>query len=343
MIDIGFYMRIAEFKKLLGQIHPIHKPDVPRWLDSQRSPTPVVFNIETTNACSMSCFFCPRTTLMTRPVKTMSPDVFRNIANQLTPHPAELWREWVAFAERNYSVPQDEVSENAFFLYVLPRVLVLHGYGDPLLDPHIPDYIKYLSQRDIPTYFSCNPANINLGKTANAFENGLTYIKYSIDSLVSSARGKDAFKRDYPQIMQVLNMKAKKNYQTRVIITMIDLGLDEYESLKEMFEGTDVYIYQKSPDQAWLTGKEKPKSIHWSEPCQFPWSSISINSSGLVIPCGEMYDPDVVLGDTRTQSLEEIWNGEEYAKLRRAHVFNTPGIRCTNGTCDMKVLGKFLV
>ena len=50
---------------------------------------------------------------------------FRDIAPQLTPHPAPLWERWLQFAEREYHIPQDEQSENAFFLYILPRVVVL--------------------------------------------------------------------------------------------------------------------------------------------------------------------------------------------------------------------------
>ena len=340
MIDIGFYMRLKEFKNILPEIPPGQRDEICVWLDKQRSSTPVVFNIETTNACNMTCPFCPRTTLMTRPVKTMSRDVFADIAAQLVPHPPELWNEWAQFANEVYGVPPNEQSENAFFLYILPKVLVLHGYGDPLLDPHIPDYVGILTGRDIPTYFSCNPANINLGKTANVFENGLTYIKYSIDSLSASVRGKDAFKQDYPQIMAVLDMKAKHNYKTQVIITMINLGRDEYESLKDAFAGTDVYIYQKSLDQAWMVGGDKPLSIHWSEFCQMPWSSMTINSSGLSVACQEDFNGEIVLGDAKTQSPSDIWNGDAYTAFRKSHFYKTPG-KCWEN-CDMKVIGKWL-
>lgn len=319
---------------------PSEHKDICAWLDTLRSPDPVVFNVETTNACNMTCHFCPRTTLMTRPVKTMDTATFMKIVLQLRPHADSLWSEWVAFAEENYRIPQTEQSENAFFLYILPRVLVLHGYGDPLLDPHIPDYVGMLTRAGIQSYFSCNPTNIHIGKTANAFENGLTYIKYSIDSLKSSARGKDAFRADYPQIMRVLEMKAKKNYKTQVIITMIDLGQDEYESLKEAFAGTDVYIYQKSLDQAWMLGGERPKSIHWNEFCQIPWSSMTINSSGMAVICEEDYNGEIVLGDAKVQNLAGIWNGPFYAEFRRSH-FDGNAEKCWK-RCDMKVIGKML-
>jgi radical SAM protein with 4Fe4S-binding SPASM domain len=119
---------------------------------------------------------------------------------------------------------------------------------------------------------------------------------------------------------------------------MIDLGQDEFGALKEAFKGTDVYIYQKSADQAWLTGKANSKSIHWTEPCQFPWSSMTINSSGLAVACPEDFNGEIVLGDAKTQSLEEIWNSETYRQFRLSHFTRNSG-KCWN-ECDMRVFGK---
>jgi MoaA/NifB/PqqE/SkfB family radical SAM enzyme len=340
MIDIAFYQRFHEYKKsIMGGSKPGYIDAI---LNSMRSAFPVVFNIETTNACNQSCFFCPRTTKMTRPVKTMSPDVFKNIARQL--YPQKGWDEWVDFAETNYGVPRDEQSENAFFLYILPKVITLHGYGDPLLDPHISDYVKELTLRNVPTYFSCNPSNIQMWRTQDVLYNGLDYIKYSIDSLSSGARGRDAFATDYPKIMEVLDLITKNNYKTQVIITMIDLGHkeEEFARLKDAFAGTGVYIYLKSLDQSWMLNTGRPPSIHWSEFCQIPWSSMTIKSDGLAASCEEDYNNEIILGDTKTTSLHDIWNSDAYNELRRKHLTNEPGIRCTDGRCDMKVIGKYL-
>ena len=341
MIDIDFYMKIAAFKQWIMDGNSFGLSTY-KFLEGNRSKKPVVFNIETTNACNMTCPFCPRTTHMTRSIKTMEPKVFERIVAQLEPHPDKLWSMWADFAEWQYKIPQSEQSENAFFLYILPRVVVLHGYGDPLLDPHIPDYVGMMTKRNIPSYFSCNPANIQMDKTERAFGNGLTYIKYSIDSLTDSVRGRDAFAKDYPQIMKVLDMKAKGNYKTQVIITMINLGQDSFDNLKEAFKGSDVYIYQKSLDQSWLTGKPAPKSIHWSEPCQIPWSSMTIKSDGMAASCEEDYNNEIILGDAKTTPLEHIWNGAEYDKLRRNHIYMMERTHCTDGTCDMRVFGRWL-
>lgn len=338
MIDLEFYLKVADLKKDLRTFHN-DPAKLLEYLEMFRSSYPVVYNIETTNACNMTCPFCPRTELMTRPVKTMSPDMFRKIISQLSNHPEELWNEWKEHAKQTYGIDESEQSENAFFLYVIPKVIILHGFGDPLLDPHIAEYVRLLTEKGIESYFSCNPANIRLDRTKQVFENGLNYIKYSIDSLTDSVRGKDAFEKDYPQIMKVLEM----DHDTQVVICMVNLGLEQFEDLKEKFKDTGVYIYQKSLDQAWMLGKEAPQSIHWSEPCQFPWSSMTIKSNGDVASCSQDYNNELVFGNVEEQTLEEIWNDYAYNRFRAKHVYNVPGIRCTDyGKCDMTTIGKFI-
>ena len=49
-------------------------------------------------------------------------------------------------------------------------------------------------------------------------------------------------------------------------------------------------------------------------PCLHPWTSVSINEKGQVYPCCQS---NLLLGDLRTSSFEEIWNGRRYQRLRR--------------------------
>jgi radical SAM protein with 4Fe4S-binding SPASM domain len=346
MIDINFYMDMCILKRALvdDSLDLSFGESIEEYFDKVRSKKPTIFNIETTNACSMSCSFCPRTTLMTRPVKTMEPELFKKIIDQVEPHSEKRWNDWVTFAEEYYGVPRDEQSENAFFLYVVPKVITLHGFGDPLLDKNIPEYIGMLTGCGIPSYFSCNPANINIDRVIDAMNNGLDYLKFSIDSLTDSARGMDAFDKDYPKIMDVLIAREQFQFKTQIVITMIDLGQDQYEDLKKAFEGTGVYIYLKSLDQAWMLETDtNNKSIHWNEFCQYPWSSMTIMADGLVVPCAQDYNSEMVMGDANVDSLEKIWNSHEYDMFRRIHIENVGGIRCTTpGKCDMRVVGKFL-
>jgi wyosine [tRNA(Phe)-imidazoG37] synthetase (radical SAM superfamily) len=351
VFDIDFYMRCNELKKELARGEIKDRQYIIDRLEEFRSKKPVVYNIETTNACNMKCKMCPRTTMMTRKVETMDRVLFRNLVDQIEPHAPKLWREWESFIQREYGIPKNAMSENHFFLYIIPRVMQLHGYGDPLLDKNMSEYVGLLTSRGIPSYFSCNPANINVEKTIEMFKSGLDYIKYSIESVEDEShkqiRGAASnFTESYRKIVQLLEIKEKMNYKTTIIITMIDLNRQTQEEdfmlLRRAFEGLDVYIYLKSEDQQWYRQDfHDTKSIHWSEFCKHPWMSMTIKSNGEAAMCMEDFDNEIILGDARKETLLSIWNGERYRRFRLDHINLTKGIKCSE-RCDMKMVGDFL-
>jgi len=351
VFDIEFYQKVYDLKYNVMQRQKFSRDFLLDTLEKFRSPEPVVYNIETTNACNMRCEMCPRTTMMTRPIETMSPDLFGKIIQQLRPWKDSEWSGWEQFVEDKYGIRKDEMNENHFFLYVIPKVIVLHGYGDPLLDKNIPGYVEKMTQRGLLSYFSCNPANINMDRTVETFENGLDFIKYSVESADDlrhrEVRGqKSNFSESYKKIVKLLDIKARRNLKTTIVITMINLNKPwqqvEFEKVKKAFKGMDVYVYLKSQDQQWYEdNRQKTQSIHWIEFCQFPWSSMTIKSNGESVECVEDFNNEIILGNANTDSLFDIWNGEKYRKFRMDHFDLTPGIKCTE-QCDMQLIGSFL-
>ena len=91
MYDINFYQRAHELVKKLQNGGNLEPDYVYQMFSKFRNPTPVVYNIETTNACNMKCKMCPRTTMMTRPVETMNFETFSNIVDQIEPHSKSDW------------------------------------------------------------------------------------------------------------------------------------------------------------------------------------------------------------------------------------------------------------
>jgi radical SAM protein with 4Fe4S-binding SPASM domain len=282
---------------------------------------------------------------------TMKPELFNKVIEQLKPFTAEQWARWEKFALKKYGYRKDDMSENHYFLYVIPKVIVLHGYGDPLLDKNIPNYVASMSKRGLESYFSCNPANINMERTIETFKNGLGYIKYSMESVDDlrhkQVRGQASnFSESYKNILKLLEVKAQQNLKTTIVITMINLNKpwqqEEFGKLKDAFKGLDVYVYLKSQDQMWYEdNKQQTQSIHWLEFCQFPWSSMTIKSNGEAVECVEDFNNEIILGDTHNESMAEIWNGKKYLKFRNDHFDLTPGLKCTE-QCDMHLIGSFL-
>jgi len=350
MIDINFYRKFNQIKESLEKGQELNKEKLFNKLEDLRDKNPVIYNIETTNVCNMKCQMCPRTTKMTRSIETMTKETFSKIVEQIRPHTDDDWQKWESFVQEHYGIFPNDMSENHFFLYIIPRVIQLHGYGDPLIDRNIADEVKLLKEKGFQSYFSCNPANIDIDRTIEIFESGLDYIKYSIESVDDEEhkqiRGQlSNFTESYNKILKLLEIKKEKNYKTTIIITMLNLDRrnqsEEWEKLKEKFKDLDVYIYLKSEDQQWYRKNyHGTKSVHWSEPCKHPWMTMTIKSNGEVAMCMEDYNNEIILGDAKKESLYDIWNGEKYNKFRKDHFDLTRGIKCM-GECDMKLVGEF--
>jgi len=372
MYDVDFYMKSHPIVKKLENGEKVPMKDLMETFERYRSKDPIIYNIETTNACNMRCKMCPRTSRMTRDITFLEEDFYEDIVTQIKPHSKELWSKWEKFVTETYGIkPDDTASENHFFLYVIPKVIQLHGYGDPLLDKNIGKVVKVLSENDFESYFSCTPANINVERTEEMMGYGLNYLKYSFESTddvkFKEVRGAAAnFTEAYKKTLEVLSIKKERGFDTTIIITMIDIGhddiqLEEFEKLKEVFKDHDVYIYLKSEDQQWyrkdVTLKEYleqrnrmlpdqrqefygTESVHWSEFCKHPWMSMSVKSDGEVHMCMEDYNNEIFLGDSYKKSLYDIWNGELYDKFRRDHFEVTPCIKCTE-ECDMPKIGNY--
>lgn len=351
MFDIAFYMKAHALELDVRAGKKFDREELFNTFEQYRNPEPVVYNIETTNACNMKCEMCPRTTMMTRPVETMDPGTFAGLVDQIKPFTREQWAAWEDFIVREYGIAKAVMSENNFFLYIIPRVIQLHGYGDPLLDKNMPRYVEMLTKKGIDSYFSCNPANIDLEKTEQMFSNGLTYIKYSIES-VDDLRHKQIrgnasnYTESHNRILRLLELKKSRGYATTIIITMLDLNrkdqAEEFAALKEAFKGQDVYIYLKSEDQQWYRKDfHGTNSVHWSEFCKHPWMSMTIKSNGDAAMCMEDYDNEIVLGNVLKNTLRDIWNGDTYRRFRRDHFAVTPGLKCTE-RCDMAMIGELL-
>lgn len=338
MYDIDFYMKISRLKRRLMSGEKRTGKDVFNRLEQRRSHDPVVYSIETTNACHLRCHTCPRTTMMKRPIKTLDMETFKRIARAIKPFSKERWQRWERFVKKEYRVTKNEMSENHFFLLIIAKAIALHGYGDPLLDKNMPERVKILSEKNIPTYFSCHPDSLDMEKIREIFKSGLSYLKLSGNFLTSP--------NFHKKIDDLLTLKRKGRYPTSIIISMVDCDKpgqkEEFKRLKGSLAGKEVYLYWKSQDQRWYKRNSTPnRSIHWLEFCQFPWSSISIKSNGDVVQCECDLNSETVIGNAKKESLHRIWNGPRARSFREDHFNLRPDIKCTL-RCDRPLVGKLI-
>lgn len=67
------------------------------------------------------------------------------------------------------------------------------------------------------------------------------------------------------------------------------------------------------------------------ETCGNPWTHAHVKADGLVYPC--CFSPEV-MGDLRTESFPEIWNGQKYQSLRRSLATGKYWATCRKASCN---------
>ena len=358
MFDINFFKNSNKLKNKITKklLNNSDYEDIIAELEALRNKSPYIYNIETTNYCNMKCVMCPRTMYMTRKNIWIEDKLFDKLTDKVKIHDHKNIENFWKWLESEYKQPVKEVSENGFYFSVVSRHLVLHGFGEPFLDKKLIERIELCTKKNIPTYFSCTPSTMTVEKAEKAMEAGLGVLKFSLDAMderkIQKIRGKKAnFLDAVKKILKIIEIKKKKNLKTLLVPCMIDLAVDQHD--KEMhkdflkfWSDKEVFAYIKSQDNRWLyeNDKDLKSNSHYSKQyCEYPWLSLTVMADGNVVPCTQVSNNELVLGNINENSIEEIWNGDKYQELRRMHVSGKfpKGHKC-NEKCDMTKLYQYL-
>ncbi len=358
MYDINFFKRSSDIKKkITGRLlSKKEAEDISAELDILRDRNPFIYNIETTNYCNMKCVMCPRTMFMTRKNIWINDDLFEKLTDKVRVHDEKSLNNFWSWLEKDYIYDPNEISENGFYFSIVSKSLVLHGFGEPFLDKKLIERLEICKRKKIPTYFSCTPATMTVEKAKKAMDAGLGVLKFSLDAMderkIQKIRGKRAnFEDAVNKILELIEYKKQKNLKTLLVPCMIDLAMEEkdkemHKEFLKFWSDKEVFAYIKSQDNRWLYENDKnlkSQSHYASQYCEYPWLSLTVMADGSVVPCTQVSNNELVLGNINENSLEEIWNGKKYDEFRKMHVTgNFPkGHKCKE-KCDMKKLYQYL-
>jgi len=335
MYDIDFIKNSYNIKKdiVSGKLNANNFGDIEAELEHLRNTKPTIFNIETTNYCNMTCVMCPRTIFMKRKNIWINDEIFEEALSNINPYNEDKLTEFWKWLEKTTPYNPKEVSENGFYFSIVSRCLILHGYGEPFLDKFLIKRLKKCNEKKIPTYFSCTPATMTVDKAVAAMENGLSVLKFSLDAMddesIKKIRGRKAdYDDSIKKIKEIIKIKEKRKFKTILVPCMISFKNDEREkklhrNFLEFWKPYDVFAYVKSQDNRWLFEQDKKlkNNSHYAKQyCEYPWTSLTVMADGNVVPCTQISNNEIVLGNINENSLEEIWNGKKYDEFRKMHV-----------------------
>lgn len=285
------------------------------------SPTarqfPQIIALETTNVCNLRCIHCPQSQGYTK-----------------HPHYKPSFMEWDV-----YKKVIDEISDHKI------TVLRIAPAGEALVHPQFLDQMAYAKAKGIA------PINLTTnGLTLDnpAIENGkkipgkmvlerlmdiaIDVIDISLDAATKEKyeriRVRSNYHRVWSNIHRLLYLREKHNVPTKFMLSIIDQP-ESHEEVEQFVEYwtplVDRVIVRGylqnlglTPPKAGTLVEKLAGVTRW--PCPQFWKRVTINPEGDIRFCVVDWLDQTNVGNIRTQSIEEIWQGAEYERMRKAHL-----------------------
>lgn len=253
--------------------------------------------IENTNCCNAECVMCPRDK-HTRPLGFMPFSLFEKLIEEISEHKETVKR------------------------------VHLHNYGEPLLDRELSRRIKLAKDYGIRhTYFVTNASLLSKEKSREIIEAGLDEFKVSfygtdkktyndtmegldfektLKNLKNFFKVRDEIGRGKPNvIVQYLPIEANRtniNEFFRIIKPLIN---------EDIGDSLNIFSLHNYGDGRSYIALDKIVSI-----CDYPWRTMTILNDGRVVICCIDFNGAQVIDDVNKRTIKEIWNSEQYKKVR---------------------------
>ncbi len=297
---------------------------------------PSVFTVETTVGCNLQCLECPvGCGKLVRKKGAMDFSRFKIIADKIKP-----------FA----------------------KYLLLHNWGEPLLNKDIFRIIQYSSEF-VGTNISTNGQNMTEIMAKKLIESGVADIIVSIDGMTQETYEKYRVKGNLDKALQALkwlhhyNVKCQGSKWLRRLKKKISIPCPkavnlipqfivfkhnehEMKLFEEVSRSLNLIPCFKPPyvrDNFWLQSQHPDfnRSRYRGETelkramkeCSSPREDFTILIDGSVVPCCYDYNCETTFGNIFEKDVMEIWNSPTYREFRRSIIMgNTPDF-CLRNCC----------
>lgn len=243
----------------------------------------MIINFESTTTCNSKCVFCPRVD-MTRPIGTMSDDIFHSIIRQ---------------------------GKELGVKFYCPSL-----NGEPFIFPKIYEWISYMEREGVWTILYTNAENIDVDKIL-PFSN-----IHSIVCSVNAAT-KDTYKsvmrnKNFEKVEKnVKNLIDKAKFKVLVSMIVTNENFHEQQLFKNTW-GRKAKINQSVRFPEWSRNRRTVRYDNRKRPCSRLLDQINVLWDGRVSLCCLDYDGNVILGNLKKGSLRSIVENK-LEPLRKRH------------------------
>jgi len=203
-------------------------------------------------------------------------------------------------------------------------------YADPFVWPYLFDLMEYI-QVVLPKteiHLWTNGILLDEATAKTAIEVGLTNLAVSIDGASKETYSTIRRGSDYDLVvahtLRFLEI-APKNIFVRVHMTVTESNRHEVNKFLDFWRPRLAGRGEASTHLNDGRGERVGRlpAVHNGArpeyPCVQPFYGLFVLSDGQVVQCCMDYDHSTVVGDLNYQTVEEVWNGPELARVRELH------------------------
>lgn len=272
-------------------------------------PFPSAFCIQTINACNGSCIMCP---------------IVQNNKKKPTEITDKLFEKIIR-----------EISQNHLKL----TYIYLFLQNEPLIDKNIFRkfrLIKKISYRKIKTGLVTNGSLFTKEKIDELEKSEIDELIFSIDAYEEVTYNKIRQGLNFNNVINNINKVLESDYDGYLAVKFVGQkdNISEVEKFKEFWKNKGIPVQitdlrNRSGDLNSFNNislEDKNSTffgnlIHYFmkrivRGCSTPLTTFNIMSNGDVILCCDDFSNKLILGNVKESSIKEIWNNENYQKIR---------------------------
>ena len=285
--------------------------------------TPFVLFVDPASTCNFKCPFCPTGD---RPLidetgrfqGRMSMDVFTKVIDDLEEFDKPL------------------------------KVLRMYKEGEPLLHKQMPEMVAYAKKSpQVPYIDSTTNGYLLTPKMSEALvEAGLDRLNISVDGLSDEQFWEFTKAKVNFEVFaeQIRHLYAVSRGKMEICLKLIGdkFTEDDHKKFYDTFGDYSDRIFIENLAPCWpefdvetrmdveITTGIYQQEVSNTNTCPYIFYAMSVNSDGTVSVCFLDWARKLVIGDTRKESLKDIWNGDPMFEIQKMHL---KGDRCKNDTC----------
>ena len=216
---------------------------------------------------------------------------------------------------------EDFIKRNHNFL----EFVGLNGYGEPLIHPKLFDMLSICRKYGVSSGISTNCTMLKGEIAQRLLEEGPDHLTLAIDSIDKSSYEKVRVGASFDLVMEnvktFLKLRDKKEGVPFVVLQCIYMT-ETKEQIHDFIAQFTNYRYDAIRiRQLTYSGNLRNDADYKNEGdcCYWLWTEPMLLSNGLLTVCCQDVNGELVIGDLRESSLNELWQADKVRNIRKIH------------------------